>query len=112
MNNVFDVQVAEKILSGKIENYANIVEKYTKVKLDKNETITLSTRQSITNKYEETLTPLFITNPNEGATVEFSSPLYAFFKKDQMLNIYMKDEFPLLIVANDRILLKAPHIGA
>ena len=38
MNNVFDVQVAEKILSGKIENYANIVEKYTKVKLDKNET--------------------------------------------------------------------------
>ena len=81
-------------------------------KLDKNETITLSTRQSITNKYEETLTPLFITNPNEGATVEFSSPLYAFFEKDQMLNIYMKDEFPLLIVANDRILLKAPHIGA
>ena len=33
-------------------------------------------------------------------------------EKDQMLNIYMKDEFPLLIVANDRILLKAPHIGA
>ena len=81
-------------------------------KLDKNETITLSTRQSITNKYEETLTPLFITNPNEGATIEFSSPIYAFFEKDQMLNIYMKDEFPLLIVANDRILLKAPHIGA
>ena len=82
-------------------------------KLDKKEAVvTISTRLSVINKYEETLTPLFITNGKEGATLEFSSPLYAFFEKGQLLNIYMKDEFPLLIVANDRMLLKAPHIGA
>ena len=71
--------------------------------------LNISTRQNVTNKYEETITPAFPTG--EPATVEFSSPIYAFFKKDQMLNFYMRDDFPLLVVANDRMLLKAPHIS-
>lgn len=71
--------------------------------------LNISTRQNVTNKYEETITPAFPTG--EPATVEFSSPIYAFFEKDQMLNFYMRDDFPLLVVANDRMLLKAPHIS-
>ena len=71
--------------------------------------LNISTRQNTTNKYEETITPAFPIG--EPATVEFSSPVYSFFEKDQMINVYMKDEFPLLLVANDRILLKAPHVS-
>jgi len=74
-----------------------------------NGVLNISTRQNVTNKYEEAITPAFPTG--EPATIEFSSPIYAFFEKDQMLNFYVKDDFPLLVVANDRILLKAPHIS-
>ena len=74
-----------------------------------NNVLNVSTRQDVTNKYEETIEPVFPIG--EPATVEFSSPIYSFFEKGQMLNIYMKDEFPLLVVANDRMLLKAPHIS-
>lgn len=79
-------------------------------KFDYNENIlTVSSRDNVTNKYEEVITPVFPIG--EPATIEFSSPVYAFFEKDQMLNLYMKDEFPLLIVSNDRMLLKAPTIN-
>lgn len=78
-------------------------------KFDYNEHIlTVSSRESVTNKYEERITPVFPTG--EPATIEFSSPIYAFFESDQMLNLYMKDEFPLLVVATDRMLLKAPTV--
>jgi len=79
-------------------------------KLDFNENVlTVSTRQDATNKYEEVITPVFPLG--EPPTVEFSSPVYAFFKSDQMVNVYMKDDHPLLLVSNDRMLLKAPHIS-
>ena len=79
-------------------------------KLDYNNNIlTVSTRQDATNKYEEVITPVFPIG--EPATVEFSSPVYSFFKSDQMINVYMKDDYPLLLVSNDRMLMKAPHIS-
>ena len=79
-------------------------------KFDYNENVlTVSSRDNVTNKYEELVTPVF--SMGEPATIEFSSPVYAFFEKDQLLNVYMKDEFPLLIVSNDRMLLKAPTIN-
>tara|TARA_R110002167_G_scaffold3252_1_gene15738 strand:+ start:54 stop:821 length:768 start_codon:yes stop_codon:yes gene_type:complete len=79
-------------------------------KLDFNESVVkYSTRQNIQNKYEETLTPVF--QIGEPATIEFSGPLYAFFKKEQLLNFYVKDEFPLLVVAEDRLLIKAPYVN-
>jgi len=68
-----------------------------------------STRQNVQNKYSETLTPVFILG--EPATIEFSGPLYSFFKKEQLLNFYVKDEFPLLVVADDRLLIKAPYVN-
>lgn len=79
-------------------------------KFDYNENVlTVSSRENVTNKYEEVITPVFPTG--EPATVEFSSPVYAFFNKDQMINVYMKDEFPLLLVSSDRLLLKAPTVN-
>lgn len=71
--------------------------------------LAVSSRLNVTNKFEETITPVFHTG--EPATVEFSSAVYSFFEKESMVNIYMKDEFPILFVGIDRILLKAPHIG-
>ena len=79
-------------------------------KFDYNENLlTVSSRENVTNKYEEVITPVF--PMGEPTTVEFSSPVYAFFEKDQMVNVYMKDEFPLLLVSNDRMLLKAPTVN-
>jgi len=79
-------------------------------KFDYNENLlTVSSRENVTNKYEEVITPVF--PMGEPATVEFSSPVYAFFEKDQIINVYMKDEFPLLLVSNDRMLLKAPTVN-
>jgi len=79
-------------------------------KLDYNDNLsTFSTRTNVQNKYSETIEPMF--NLGESGTIEFSGPLYAFFKKDQLLNFYSKDEFPLLIVSDDRMLLKAPYIN-
>jgi len=46
----------------------------------------------------------------ESATLQFSSPLYSFFDKEQMLNFYVKDDSPIIIIAEDRFILKAPHV--
>ena len=78
-------------------------------KLDFNKNLPkFSTRENVQNKYEETLTPVFVLG--EPATIEFSGPLYSFFKKEHLLNFYVKDEFPLLVVAEDRLLIRAPHV--
>tara|TARA_R100001463_G_scaffold136642_2_gene202731 strand:- start:894 stop:1661 length:768 start_codon:yes stop_codon:yes gene_type:complete len=79
-------------------------------KLDFNEGVPkFSTRQNVQNKYDEVVTPVFVLG--EPATIEFSGPLYSFFKKEQLLNFYVKDEFPLLVVAEDRLLIKAPYVN-
>ena len=79
-------------------------------KLDYKEGVpSFSTRLNVQNKYSESLEPMFAIG--EGATIDFSGPLYAFFKSDQLLNFYMKDEFPLLVVSDDRMLIKAPYIN-
>lgn len=72
-------------------------------------TVSISSSINASNQYSENLSTVFTLG--ESATLDFSSPLYSFFNKDQLLNFYVRDEFPLLIVANDRVLLKAPHVG-
>jgi len=51
---------------------------------------------------------LEVVNKGE-STIMFTGPLYSFFDKEQELNIYSKDEFPLLIVSEDRQLIRAPR---
>tara|TARA_R100000734_G_C3313984_1_gene105463 strand:+ start:982 stop:1785 length:804 start_codon:yes stop_codon:yes gene_type:complete len=79
-------------------------------KLDFNaRTVTFSSEMNRQNRYSERVIPTFTLG--EEATVMFSSPLYSFFDSSQTLNFYVKDEFPVLIVAEDRLLLKAPYVG-
>tara|TARA_R100000734_G_C3316774_1_gene109443 strand:+ start:1887 stop:2651 length:765 start_codon:yes stop_codon:yes gene_type:complete len=71
--------------------------------------LSISSRDGTSNKYEETVSPVF--QLGESATVEFSGPLYSLFEKEQMVNVYLKDDFPILMVAEDRMLIKAPQIN-
>jgi len=77
-------------------------------KLDFNkETVCVSSQQTTQNSYEETITPNHVSG--EAATLEYTGALHNFFLKNQLLNFYVKDEFPLLIVAPDRLIVKAPQ---
>lgn len=77
-------------------------------KLDFKKTeVVFSSEQGIQNKYDENI-PL-LGYSGEAATLEYTSPIHNFFKKEQVLNFYVKDEFPLLIVAEDRMIVKAPQ---
>jgi hypothetical protein len=79
-------------------------------KLDyKDNLVHFTSGSNTASKFNVTLTPAF--HLGEPATLEFSSPLYSFFDKGQLLNFYVKDEFPVIIVSNDRLLLKAPAIN-
>ena len=71
--------------------------------------LTFSSTANVSNKYEEKIE--VESHIGEAATLEYSGPLHRFFEKGQELNFYVKDEFPLLIVANDRKILKAPYTG-
>ena len=72
------------------------------------ETVVFSSQQNVQNRYTETITPVSVLG--EAASLDYTSPLHNFFDKEQLLNFYVKDDFPLLIVAEDRMILKAPQI--
>lgn len=78
-------------------------------KINFDEELTFSSSDGVTNNYSEVVEPLFRTG--DPATVEYSGPLHSFFEKDQMLTFYVLDDAPLLIVADDRRLVKAPYVA-
>lgn len=70
--------------------------------------VKFSSTQHATNHYEEVIeTSQYV---GEEATVEFSSPLHKFFPKGQVLNFYVRDDFPILVISEDRMIIKAPTI--
>jgi len=71
--------------------------------------VTFSSRANASNQYEQEIQ--LAAAIGEDATLEYSGPLHNFFEKGQTLNFYVKDEFPLIIVANNRMILKAPYSG-
>ena len=73
------------------------------------EKVHISSQQTIQNRYMETIVPNHVLG--EAATLEYTGPLHNFFDKDSNLIFFVKDEFPLLIVAEDRLILKAPQTG-
>ncbi len=44
------------------------------------------------------------------ASVSFTSPLYSFFDKTSDLILLSKDDSPIILVAEDRVLLRAPRV--
>jgi len=72
--------------------------------------VVFSSRQSTENRYEEQMVTTH--THGEAATIEFTSPIHKFFDKNQLLNFYVKDEFPILIMAEDRLVVKAPSVSS
>jgi len=44
------------------------------------------------------------------ASVSFTSPLYSFFEKNSDLILLTKDDSPIILIAEDRVLLRAPRV--
>lgn len=67
----------------------------------------ISSTKTEVEKYEGSLIPL--THDGECATVEFTGNFYKFL--DGLVRIYMKDDAPILMVCQNRMLLKAPYLS-
>jgi hypothetical protein len=73
---------------------------------DKNK-LSMSSATTHINKFETSIE--LENNIGESATLDFSSPLHVLFD-NEMLNFYVRDDFPLLIVSENKLLIKAPHL--
>ena len=74
---------------------------------DKNK-VSLSSSSTNSNRFETFIE--LESNIGESATIDFCDPVHALFK-DEVLNFYLKDDFPMLIVGENKILMKAPRIS-
>jgi len=72
-----------------------------------NNTLTMSSIKTDLDKFE-TVVPT-ITRDGEPSTVEFTGFFHGFFELTAV-NIYLKDDSPILFVSPNRILLKAPYM--
>ncbi len=72
-----------------------------------NNTLTMSSIKTDLDKFE-TVVPT-ITRDGEPSTVEFTGFFHGFFELTAV-NIYLKDDSPILFVSPTRILLKAPYM--
>lgn len=68
--------------------------------------VTISSR--VVGVKEYTTTVSVENGKGDSATVAFTGPLHRFFK-GETITFYVKDEFPILIVGDDRLLVKVPH---
>tara|TARA_R100001443_G_scaffold72179_2_gene80338 strand:+ start:13273 stop:14067 length:795 start_codon:yes stop_codon:yes gene_type:complete len=72
-------------------------------------TLQISSENGIANRYEQVLHPT--QSIGDAATLQYSGPLHKFLKGQGLLNFYVKDEFPLLIVGPNKMVVKAPFTG-
>lgn len=72
-----------------------------------NDILTISSTKTEVEKYEGGLTPLDYTG--EYSTVEFTGNFHKFL--DGLVRVYMKDDAPILMVCQNRMLLKAPYLS-
>tara|TARA_R110002167_G_C12454161_1_gene632049 strand:+ start:39 stop:797 length:759 start_codon:yes stop_codon:yes gene_type:complete len=76
-------------------------------KFDYNDNLfTMSSIKTDLDKYSTTIQPM--TRDGEPSTVEFTGFFHGFFST--IINIYLKDDSPILFVSPTRILLKAPYM--
>ena len=68
----------------------------------------MSSATNNTNKFETSIE--LEGNIGESATLDFSSPLHVLFD-NEMLNFYVKDDFPMLIMSENKLIIKAPHLA-
>ena len=70
---------------------------------DKNK-LSMSSSTNAVNKFETSIE--LEGNIGESATLDFSSPLHVLFD-NEMLNFYVKDDFPMLIMSENKLIIKA-----
>ncbi len=71
-----------------------------------NRVFTMSSIKTDIDKYETDVT--ILTQDGDESTVEFTGFFHGFFKT--VVNIYLKDDSPVLFVSPNRLLLKAPYM--
>jgi len=69
--------------------------------------VSISSDNGTAAKFSQSIRPTVAIG--EPATLQFSGPLHKFFKDQPIINFYVKDDFPLLIVGPSKIAVKAPH---
>ena len=69
--------------------------------------LTISSKKTEVEQYEGSLSPLGIVG--EYSTVEFTGNFHKFL--NGLVRIYMKDDAPILMVCQNRMLLKAPYLS-
>tara|TARA_R100000329_G_scaffold143697_1_gene127881 strand:+ start:42 stop:797 length:756 start_codon:yes stop_codon:yes gene_type:complete len=73
------------------------------------ETFTMSSERSITDKVVTTVPTTEITG--EPSTVEVTGQFDRFFPKNTEVKMFLKDESPVVWKSEDRVLIKAPYIA-
>ena len=53
----------------------------------------------------------FSNSVGESSTVVFSGPLHKFFNKDEIINIFIGDNQPIIMVTENSALIRAPRLG-
>jgi len=54
---------------------------------------------------------VFSNSVGESSTVIFSGPLHKFFNKDEIINIFIGDNQPIIMVTENSALIRAPRLG-
>ena len=75
---------------------------------DSRENFTISTTKSATESFSANVN--LIEQEGDSATVEFSGPFMEFFDPSVELNIYLRDDSPVVFYNNLELLIKAPFI--
>jgi len=68
--------------------------------------VSFSSENGTANAFCETLTAIH--SVGEPATLQYSGPLHKFVKDQPLINFYVRDDFPLLIVGPNKMVVKAP----
>ena len=69
--------------------------------------VSFSSENGTANTFSQSLTAIH--SIGEPATLQYSGPLHKFFKDQPLINFYVRDEFPLLIVGHSKMAVKAPY---
>lgn len=68
----------------------------------------ISSQQTISSYREEMV---FSNSVGESSTVIFSGPLHKFFNKNDIINIFIGDDQPIIMITENSAIIRAPRMG-
>ena len=113
-NPMFGSVEFETIVTTNSDNIADAVKRCdvinnARYRFDIDETFTMSSEKSITDKIVTTVSTTEING--DPSTVEVTGQFHKFFPKNTEVKIFLKDESPIVWKTEDRVLIKAPYIA-